>query len=91
MSETHADETPAGGADADSEIDTAPDADVDTAPDADVDTAPDAGVDESIDTDETTTDTDETTEEREDSHLDGVDAGCGCAEVWETLSEQREE
>lgn len=90
MSETHADETPAGGADADSEID--------TAPDADVDTAPDAGVDESIDTDETatdtdeaTTDTDETTEEREDSHLDGVDAGCGCAEVWETLSEQREE
>ena len=86
MSETHADETPAGGADADSEIDTAPDADVDTAPDADVD----AGVDESIDTDETTTDTDETTAEREDSHLDGVDAGCGCAEVWETLSEQRE-
>jgi len=75
VSETHADETPAGGADADSEIDTAPDADVD----------------ESIDTDETATDTDETTEEREDSHLDGVDAGCGCAEVWETLSEQREE
>ena len=91
MSETHADETPTGGTDADSEIDTAPDADVDTAPDADIDTAPDAGVDESIDTDETATDTDETTEEREDSHLDGVDAGCGCAEVWETLSEQREE
>lgn len=43
-----------------------------------------------------TTETDEAdgeseTEERVDDHLDGVDAGCGCAEVWETLSEQREE
>jgi hypothetical protein len=39
-------------------------------------------------------DADETgddSEEREDSHLDAVDAGCGCAEVWETLSEQRGE
>lgn len=34
---------------------------------------------------------DEETDERVDDHLDGVDAGCGCAEVWETLSEQREE
>ncbi|ERH11737.1 MAG: hypothetical protein J07HB67_00747 [halophilic archaeon J07HB67] len=31
------------------------------------------------------------TEEREDGHLDAVDADCGCAEVWETLSEQRGE
>jgi hypothetical protein len=23
-------------------------------------------------------------------HLDGVEDGCGCAEVWEHLSEQRE-
>lgn len=41
------------------------------------------------DTDETTAS--EETDERVDDHLDGVDAGCGCAEVWETLSEQREE
>jgi len=24
-----------------------------------------------------------------DAHLDAVDDGCGCAEVWEHLSEQR--
>jgi hypothetical protein len=24
------------------------------------------------------------------SHLDGVEDGCGCAEVWEHLSDQRE-
>jgi hypothetical protein len=24
------------------------------------------------------------------SHLDDVDDGCGCAEVWEELSEQRQ-
>lgn len=24
-------------------------------------------------------------------HLDDVEDGCGCAEVWEHLSEQREE
>ena len=24
-----------------------------------------------------------------DDHLEGVDDGCGCAEVWEHLSEQR--
>ena len=23
------------------------------------------------------------------SHLEGVDDGCGCAEVWEELSDQR--
>lgn len=38
-------------------------------------------------------DTDEDPEERDDvgSHLDDVDPGCGCAEVWETMSEQRSE
>jgi hypothetical protein len=37
-------------------------------------------------------------EEREDpdervdtSHLDDVDDGCGCAEVWEHLSERRDD
>lgn len=25
------------------------------------------------------------------SHLDGLDDGCGCAEIWEHLSEQRDE
>lgn len=30
-------------------------------------------------------------EERDDGHLAGVDAGAGCAEIWEHLSEQREE
>ena len=29
--------------------------------------------------------------EREERHLDSVEDGCGCAEVWEHLSEQREE
>ncbi|MFB6163048.1 MAG: hypothetical protein ABEJ86_06395 [Halococcoides sp.] len=29
-------------------------------------------------------------DERPDSHLDDVDDGCGCAEVWEHLSENRE-
>jgi hypothetical protein len=32
------------------------------------------------------------TSEREDderAHLSGIEDGCGCAEVWETLSEQR--
>jgi hypothetical protein len=26
----------------------------------------------------------------ERAHLDGVEDGCGCAEVWEHLSERRE-
>ncbi|MEF8841825.1 MAG: hypothetical protein V5A62_09410 [Haloarculaceae archaeon] len=35
--------------------------------------------------------TDERERERVDtSHLDGVADGCGCAEVWEHLSEGRE-
>jgi len=29
-------------------------------------------------------------DDREDTHLD-VDDGCGCAEVWEHMSEHREE
>jgi hypothetical protein len=28
--------------------------------------------------------------EPDTSHLDDVEDGCGCAEVWEHLSEQRE-
>jgi hypothetical protein len=38
--------------------------------------------------------TDEASEQEEpavDAHLEDVDDGCGCAEVWEHLSEQREE
>jgi hypothetical protein len=30
-------------------------------------------------------------EEVDTSHLDDVEDGCGCAEVWDHLSEQREE
>ncbi len=30
------------------------------------------------------------TEEATTDHLDDVEDGCGCAEVWEHLSEQRE-
>lgn len=51
----------------------------DTEPDATPDAEPDA-----------TQDTDEESE-RDDDHLQDIDAGCGCAEVWETLSEQRDE
>ena len=29
-------------------------------------------------------------EEQATNHLDDVEDGCGCAEVWEHLSEQRE-
>ena len=31
-----------------------------------------------------------TTEEPADDHLEDVEDGCGCAEVWEHLSERRE-
>ncbi len=27
--------------------------------------------------------------ERPDDHLEGIDDGCGCAEVWDYLSERR--
>ncbi|MFB6234061.1 MAG: hypothetical protein ABEH81_02630 [Halopenitus sp.] len=30
-------------------------------------------------------------DERLDEHLADVDDGCGCVEVWETLSEQRQD
>jgi len=35
----------------------------------------------------------ESADEREvdTSHLDGVEDGCGCAEVWEHLSDERDE
>ena len=29
-------------------------------------------------------------DEAETSHLDGVEDGCGCTEIWEHLSESRE-
>ena len=32
----------------------------------------------------------QTDAERADAHLDGVEPGAGCAEIWEHLSEQRE-
>jgi hypothetical protein len=38
-----------------------------------------------------TTDTaDETEKTDETDHLDDIEDGCGCAEVWEHLSERRE-
>jgi len=42
------------------------------------------------DSDRQTTEYDED-EHRNDDHLDGVEDSCGCAEVWEHLSEEREE
>lgn len=30
-------------------------------------------------------------DERVDAHLDDVDVGTGCAEIWEYLAERREE
>jgi hypothetical protein len=30
-------------------------------------------------------------DEVDTSHLDGIEDGCGCAEVWEHLSEERED
>lgn len=40
-------------------------------------------------TDETEQETDEAGEER--AHLENVKDGCGCTEVWEHLSEQRDD
>ncbi|WP_164471725.1 hypothetical protein [Halosimplex salinum] len=34
---------------------------------------------------------DDEREEVDTSHLDGVEDGCGCAEVWEHLSDERDE
>lgn len=41
----------------------------------------------------TVTEQDAATEdvERNDDHLDGIEEGAGCTEIWEHLSEQREE
>lgn len=33
---------------------------------------------------------DDTDNETDRSHLEGVDDGCGCTEIWEHLSEQRD-
>jgi hypothetical protein len=33
---------------------------------------------------------DQSTADDDRAHLEGVDDGCGCAEVWEHLSERRE-
>jgi len=33
---------------------------------------------------------DEAEEDRADAHLDGVEPGAGCTEIWEHLSEQRD-
>lgn len=30
-------------------------------------------------------------EERDDAHLDDIEEGAGCTEIWEHLAEQREE
>lgn len=30
-------------------------------------------------------------DEREDAHLEDVEVGAGCTEIWEHLAEQREE
>ncbi len=30
-------------------------------------------------------------DERDDSHLDNIEEGAGCTEIWEHLAEQREE
>jgi hypothetical protein len=37
------------------------------------------------------TDTNEPEDDFDSSHLDDVDDGCGCTEIWEHLSEQRSE
>lgn len=38
----------------------------------------------------TPTSDDRAEDERADAHLDGVDPGAGCTEIWEYLSEQRD-
>ena len=35
--------------------------------------------------------TDERTDDRDDAHLDDVEVGAGCTEIWEHLAEKREE
>jgi len=38
-----------------------------------------------------TQDGNDTEDEPEDNHLEDVEVGAGCTEIWEHLSEQREE
>jgi hypothetical protein len=64
---------------ADTGADADRDSDKDSDRDADTDAAP-AGGD----------DPDAGAADRDDGHLQDVDDGCGCAEVWEHLSEQRQ-
>jgi hypothetical protein len=40
-------------------------------------------------TDSMTTTSDTEEEARDEDHLEDIDDGCGCAEVWEHLSERR--
>jgi len=42
------------------------------------------------DTDEERVPTDDADEDVATDHLDDMDDGCGCAEVWEHLSENRD-
>ncbi|MFP8889624.1 hypothetical protein ACLI4U_07615 [Natrialbaceae archaeon A-CW2] len=37
------------------------------------------------------TDSDDTSDETDTSHLDDVEPGAGCTEIWEHLAEKREE
>ncbi|WP_256558671.1 hypothetical protein [Natronomonas marina] len=34
---------------------------------------------------------DDSEDDVDTSHLDGVEDGCGCAEVWEHMSDERED
>lgn len=57
---------------------------------------PHASGDERKETDRRREDVDTETEQESDdgdesSHLDGVEDGAGCTEIWERLSERREE
>jgi len=40
---------------------------------------------------ETQVESDDEPQEVDTSHLDDVEDGCGCAEVWEHLSDERDE
>jgi hypothetical protein len=68
------------GADADADC-----ADVEPAVTTGVDVDADADADSSAAAESGTAD-----DERDDAHLQDIEDGCGCAEVWEHLSERRE-
>jgi hypothetical protein len=46
---------------------------------------------QAVESETASTEAEAETEEVDTSHLDDVDDGCGCAEVWEHLSEERDE